>query len=93
MLEPPVEQLIPLPALLASTLGSPEAPRRTVEKIIEALIASLDTADGDPDMEEDDPPGQHDEDEFNTALSVAKYTPGAHGAGCPLSDGGGDQYC
>ncbi|WP_298190979.1 hypothetical protein [Novosphingobium sp.] len=37
---------------------------------IEALIALLDAMGGDPDLEEDDPHGQCDEDGVNTALHV-----------------------
>jgi hypothetical protein len=42
----------PTPALVAS--GVSRQRRERVEHAIEALIALLDTLDGDPDMEDDD---------------------------------------
>lgn len=66
--------------------------RATIASAVEVLVAVLDAMDGDPDLEEDDPSGQCDEDEFNTALHMAGFTVGANAAGCPLADGGGEQY-
>ncbi len=58
--------------------------RHKVEAFIELSIAMLDLIDGDPDLEEDDPAGQCDEDGVNTAYERARDT----GAGCPWSDPG-----
>lgn len=54
---------------------------------IEALIALLDALGGDPDLEEDDPAGQCDEDGVNTGHAVF-YLHGVAqtGPGCILSD-------
>lgn len=65
--------------------------RRTLERFIAAAIDALDAVDGDPDLEDDDPSGQADEDGINT------ITPGENslyyhpGPGCELSDPGGYQ--
>jgi hypothetical protein len=50
-----------------------------------------DDEEDDPG-EEDDPSGQIDEDGINTARDLIRYTPGASGAGCMLSDPGGCQH-
>lgn len=58
--------------------------RSAIEAQIEAMIALLDAMDGDPDLEEDDPCGQIDEDDFNTMTSGWYH--GNRGPGCELSD-------
>ena len=56
--------------------------REQLAGFIAVALELIDTLDGDTDAEEDDPPGQCDEDEVNTALELA-----ISGApGCPLSD-------
>lgn len=56
---------------------------------IEVLIALLDVWDGDPDLEEDDPSGQRDEDGINTGGSTYWTHGMSHeGPGCPISDPG-----
>jgi hypothetical protein len=49
---------------------------------IEVAIGLLDVADGDPDLEEDDDPGQSTEDE----ISYGNPGFGARGPGCAISD-------
>ena len=56
--------------------------REGVEAITEALIAALDAIDGDPDIEEDDPSGQCDEDGVNTNQLALL----GKGPGCLISD-------
>lgn len=58
--------------------------REKVEAFAEISIAMLDLIDGDPDLEDDDPSGQCDEDEVNTAYGLAEDI----GAGCPIGDPG-----
>lgn len=60
------------------------ADRGGIEAMIESLIELLDTIDGDPDLEEDDPSGVIDEDGINTAFHVLAEV----GAGCDISDPG-----
>ena len=48
---------------------------------IEVAIGLLDVVDGDPDLEDDDPAGQCDEDGINTTLGMF-----GDGPGCSLSD-------
>jgi len=50
--------------------------------IIEALIDVMDALGGDPDREDDDPPGQCDEDGVNTALHLLAGS----GPGCMIAD-------
>lgn len=66
--------------------------RKLLESFINAAIDALDTVDGDPDLEEDDPSGQADEDGINTATpaQTGLYFRG-YGPGCELSDPGGHQ--
>lgn len=45
---------------------------------------------GHEDDEEDDPSGQCDEDGINTAFDAVRFTNGASGPGCEISDPGGD---
>lgn len=56
--------------------------RAELEDLAQSLIDHMDAIDGDPELEDDDPAGQCDEDEINTNLHLlADRT-----AGCPLSD-------
>jgi hypothetical protein len=48
------------------------------------LIDRIDDLDGDPDLEDDDPSGQCDEDGINTDFAVAF----GGGPGCKISDPG-----
>lgn len=64
----------------------PKLSRHDLEALTERLIERLDEIDGDPELEEDDPTGQCDEDGVNTAYSFVPYTVGGHGPGCPISD-------
>ncbi len=54
------------------------------------VIEKLDLADGDPDMEDDDPAGQRDEDGVNTGGKP--FFGWSEGAGCPISDPGGCEH-
>ena len=55
----------PLPiALLAQAV--PMLTRHELAALTERLIDALDAIDGDPDLEDDDPSGQRDEDGINT---------------------------
>jgi hypothetical protein len=56
--------------------------RHELEDLAQSLIDRLDAVDGDPDLEDDDPAGQCDEDGVNTALHVLANC----AAGCLLSD-------
>src|SRR5690606_1851743 len=65
----------------------PMLSRHDLEALTERLIDRLDQVDGDPDVEEDDPSGQSDEDGVNPGRAVfvmhgASYA----GPGCPISD-------
>jgi hypothetical protein len=66
--------------------------RHELASFTECLIERLDEIDGDPDREEDDPSGQCDEDGVNTAFSFIRYTVGAFGPGCPISDDDSPHY-
>jgi hypothetical protein len=70
--------------LIAQAL--PRLSRNDLEALTERLIDVLDSIDGDPDTEEDDPSGQHDEDEINYGQGI--YLIHHHGPGCMLGDGG-----
>lgn len=62
--------------------------RKTLETFVAAAIEALDLVDGDPDIEEDDPVGQADEDGVNTSTpgqASRYYNPGP---GCIISDEG-----
>lgn len=56
--------------------------RHELEDLAQSLIDHLDAVDGDPDLEDDDPAGQCDEDGINTRLFVLAE----RGAGCIISD-------
>lgn len=61
--------------------------RKALERMIAISIDILDQTDGDPDLEEDDPSGQCDEDELNTGPQVnALHGRILEGPGCVLSD-------
>lgn len=72
-------------ALLAQAI--PMLSRSDLEALTERLIDCLDDMDPDPDIEDDDPAGQCDEDGVNTGR-VAIYLHGKHidGPGCSISD-------
>ena len=67
--------------------------RRLLESFVSAAIDALDAIDGDPDLEEDDPCGQADEDELNTVTPAGAglYFRG-FGPGCVISDSDCDPY-
>lgn len=53
------------------------------------ILAGQEDDENDDPAEEDDEPGQCDEDELNTGFDRVRYTPGASGPGCAISDAGG----
>lgn len=53
------------------------------------ILAGGEDDEDDDAAEQDDESGQCDEDEVNTSFDVVRYTTGASGAGCPISDEGG----
>jgi hypothetical protein len=55
---------LPLDAVLAAI---PSYPRPIVERLVTRLIDHLDQADGDADLEDDDPPENDDAAEDNDA--------------------------
>jgi hypothetical protein len=61
--------------------------RCDLKVLAERLIDRLDEIDGDPDLEDDDPAGQMDEDGINTGKAIV-YSHGEAiaGPGCILSD-------
>lgn len=61
--------------------------RPALERMIAISIDILDALDPDPDLEEDDPAGQCDEDELNTGSPRnALHGRMLDGAGCVISD-------
>ena len=73
------------------TRGRHKTGRFNSERIARDCHGSMlheDAEDDDP-REEDDPSGQCDEDEVNTAFALVRYTVGGSGPGCPISDQGG----
>lgn len=72
-----------LPPVLAYIVGAPVAPREAVEQLIERAIEVLDHMDGDPDAED----ATDLEDDFSLSEQALGY---GDGAGCPISDPGGD---
>lgn len=58
--------------------------QQEIADAVEILVDVLDMLSGDPDLEDDDPSGQSDEDGVNTAQGWP--TPDGYGAGCPISD-------
>lgn len=63
-----------------------ETDRKLLEQFVAAAIDALDVVDGDPDLEEDDPCGQIDEDGVNTVLPDEAYRWVDRGPGCVYSD-------
>lgn len=53
------------------------------------ILAGGEDDEDDDAAEQDDESGQCDEDEVNTSLDLVRYTPGASGPGCTISDAGG----
>lgn len=83
---PPYVAFFPEPATAQSRfLIQGYVDRDEIAAAVEALVELLDTIDGDPDLEDDDPSGQCDEDDLNTGLHLAL---GDVGAGCPIADPG-----
>lgn len=79
------------PALPLSLIvqAIPKLSRHELASVTERLIERLDELDGDPDLEEDDPSGQCDEDGMNTLEVQAQYSingPSYSAPGCPISD-------
>jgi hypothetical protein len=72
-----------LPAVVNALAG---IDRDQIAAAIELLIALLDATEPDPDIEDDDPSGQCDEDGINTGFSGLIDS---DGPGCPISDPGG----
>lgn len=67
----------------------PSLPRALLARLVERAIECLDEMDGDPDVEDDDPAGQCDEDGINTGVPVVvEHGQSLHGPGCPWSDAG-----
>jgi hypothetical protein len=64
--------------------------REAIELAVEALIARLDEADGDPDLEPngDECDGTNAEDEFLGGHAGGWWD----GPGCPISDPGGCEH-
>lgn len=61
--------------------------RAELEDLAQSLIDHMDGIDGDPDLEEDDPHGQSDEDGINTGNAVfCLHGTAIEGPGCPISD-------
>jgi hypothetical protein len=75
----------PLPLnLIAQAL--PKLSRHELASLAERLVDRLDELDPDPDLEEDDPSGQCDEDERNTGSGVFMMHGTSYmGPGCPIS--------
>jgi hypothetical protein len=58
-------------------------------RLVERAIECLDDMEPDPDLEDDDPAGQMDEDGINTGVPVVvEHCLSLHGPGCPWSDAG-----
>lgn len=63
--------------------------RPALAAVAQAAIDRLDEIDGDPDLEEDDPAGQSDEDGMNTGAGRFFLHGVQHSdPGCPISDSG-----
>lgn len=72
-------------SLAAAILGRHSA--QEIADAIEVLIDVLDALGGDPDLEDDDPAGQCDEDEINThGGQFYMHGKSFRGPGCVLSD-------
>jgi len=67
----------------------PELARSDLVALTERLIDALDSIEGDPDPEDDDPAGQCDEDELNCGTdNLVIHGAFFGGPGCYFSDGG-----
>lgn len=65
--------------------------RAELEDLAQSLIDHMDAIDGDPDLEDDDPAGQCDEDGANTYASVSILHPRALSVpGCTIAEDAGD---
>jgi len=72
-------------ALLAQAI--PMLSRHELESLTERLIDRLDQIDPDPDLEDDDPSGQCDEDGANCGSgNFAMHGTSYNGPGCYISD-------
>jgi hypothetical protein len=61
--------------------------RTELEDLAQSLIDHMDAIDGDPDLEDDDPAGQCDEDGINTGRPIlCLHGISMAGAGCVISD-------
>ncbi len=79
-------QPVPLELVLETILALP-AP--ALSRLVEQAVNRLDSMDLDPDLEEDDPSGQCDEDGVNCGSGIFTIHGGAwDGPGCLLGDGG-----
>lgn len=78
------------PATKAHNLAAALLERHSAQEIadaIEVLIDVLDALGGDPDLEDDDPAGQADEDGINTGSNVfCSHGQSFAGPGCVISD-------
>ncbi|WP_299309849.1 hypothetical protein [uncultured Croceicoccus sp.] len=78
---PPYVAFFPEPATAQSRfLIQGYVDREEIAAAVEALVEMLDTIDGDPDLEDDDPAGQYDEDYYTGP------TKRGYGPGCPISE-------
>lgn len=78
------QHALPL-ALLAQAI--PMLSRHELESLTERLIDRLDDMTPDPDLEEDDPCGQCDEDGINTHFQAFQmHGLNFDGPGCSISD-------
>lgn len=65
----------------------PRLSRHDLAALAERLIERLDQQDGDPDLEDDDPSGQRDEDGVNTGNGALwEHGKNFAGPGCMISD-------
>lgn len=61
--------------------------RAELEDLAQSLIDHMDVIDGDPDLEDDDPAGQSDEDGVNTGSGkLCLHGMVLDGPGCMISD-------
>lgn len=79
---PPIEGYFQMPAAFHE--GFKVAPRHIVEAIVDELVEMLDRADGDPDLEDDDPLEDDNEDR------CAAYDEGPCWAPCDFLPGDPD---
>ncbi len=82
------------PATKAHSLATALLARHSAQEIadaVEVLIDVLDALGGDPDLEDNDPAGQRDEDGVNTLTNDMSFLCDT-GPGCPISDPGGCEH-